>query len=113
MQKDTAAFVASKRKRKSPAKLNPVEATSEIPEDLKALWGAVKGFEKTHALLKAGRYDFDKFHDVHQSLLFIQAFYKETLANAGAHPKAAMIPELAELQTHLAEQSDGANQKEQ
>jgi hypothetical protein len=93
----TAEFVASKRKRKRPANIKPVETQPKIPKDLQDQWGAVEACGTAFNIMQKGTYTHEYLEAVRMSLAFLAKLHEQTVERALTHPEAALIPQLKEI----------------
>lgn len=96
MNKDTAAFVASKRKRKSPIK-KQVEAPPKIPKDLQDQWGSVVAVADTVNLMQKASIPYTTMRIMENLIPFWMKLYEQCVEQASKHPQANLIPELKNI----------------
>lgn len=74
----------------------------EIPEDLKAQWGAVEACAVAFNTLQAGTFTHRYMSVLNASLAFLQKLHEQSVDAALAHPQSDLIPELKTLREERA-----------
>jgi hypothetical protein len=103
---DKAAFVQSKKTRKRPANIKPVEDNG-LPKDLTDLWGAVEAVATAFKVIQKGTYTHEYLEAVRGSLFFLQQLHMQQLNAALKHPQAHLIPELKQIMDEKEGDSNG------
>jgi len=74
-----------------------LEAIPEVPKDLADKFGAVTAVATAHKLLQEGHFTYAHRNAVGVSLAFLEELYATCLDEAGKHPDAHLIPQIAKM----------------
>ena len=74
-----------------------MDETKTIPEDLQASLNSARALATCYNLLQQAPFPNGFHPTVEQSLKFLESLHSQVMAEAQAHPDAAIVPELQKL----------------